>query len=215
MGACAGSTKKQPKSKTSGSISTCQDSPVKRQNKLSTDNNEKQQYKLSQDIDPYYAKFQIHEADFKQHASLKSQSYYMIFYKFKMLSDQIGDIQQQGISSRLTKSLAKIKLLREKIKRDFNTDSYSKASPTLPILNEEILIYTFKYTQFMIDVFDQLEKDPKYEELYPIISFSFKEMKNKLRDILIDADQVRVNSQGKHRRSEEVPPQSSLKNIDS
>lgn len=56
----------------------------------------------------------------------------------------------------------------------------------------------------MINIFQSLEKDPKYEELYPILSFSFKEMKNKLSDILVEVDQLRIDSHNNHKKNEVI-----------
>jgi len=46
----------------------------------------------------------------------------------------------------------------------------------------------------MVEVFNSLEKDTKYEELFPILSFSFKDIKNQLSDIIAEADKVRATS---------------------
>lgn len=61
------------------------------------------------------------------------------------------------------------------------------------------MMFTIKYSKVLIEIFDSIEKDPKYEELFPILSFSFKDCKKKLVDILAHIDTVKVHSkQEKH-----------------
>lgn len=46
----------------------------------------------------------------------------------------------------------------------------------------------------MVDLFNSLEKDKKYEELFPILSFSFKDIKNQLSDIIADSEKLKATS---------------------
>lgn len=109
-----------------------------------------------------------------------------------MLVDQIGEVNTKAISSQLLKNLSKIKLIRDKVDHDFKITSFNRASGSLPILNEEVLIYSFKYSNGMVNILEALEKDPKYEEMFPILSFSFRDIKNKLQDFLKEADTIKA-----------------------
>lgn len=52
-------------------------------------------------------------------------------------------------------------------------------------------MYTIKYSGIIVDIIGELEKDPKYEELFPILSFSFKDCKDKLTNMVTFIDSLR------------------------